>query len=91
MGDLREFAYRMPRHQRVIQETREGDWYSEEFFARFEPYASSGTWDGRIRSHPPPTESGDVKDASPTEAVVRWASVSVARAGSPARSRPRDG
>jgi len=47
MGDLREFAYRMPRHQRVIQETREGDWYSEELFARFEPYASSGSWGGR--------------------------------------------
>ncbi len=43
----REFAYSMPRHQRVIEQTRDGDWYSEELFARFEPFASSGTWNGR--------------------------------------------
>lgn len=47
MAHLREFAYRMPRHQQVIQETRDGDWYSEELFARFEPYGSSGRWNGR--------------------------------------------
>ena len=47
MTELREFAYRMPRHQRVIQETRDGNWYTEELFARFEPYGSSGTWGGR--------------------------------------------
>lgn len=43
----RAFAYAMPRHQQVIEETRAGDWYGEELFARFEPYASAGTWDGR--------------------------------------------
>jgi len=47
MGAARTFAYSMPRHQQVIDETRDGDWYAEEMFARFEPYASSGTWDGR--------------------------------------------
>ncbi len=47
MADLREFAYRMPRHQQVIQETRDGDWYTEELFARFEPYGSQGAWNGR--------------------------------------------
>ena len=47
MSSLREFAFRMPRHQQVIQQTRDGDWYSEELFARFEPYGSSGRWNGR--------------------------------------------
>ena len=44
---VREFAYRMPRHRQVIRETRDGDWYAEELFARFEPYASVGSWSGR--------------------------------------------
>ncbi len=43
----RQFAYAMPRHRRVIDQTRNGDWYGEELFARFEPYGSQGTWDGR--------------------------------------------
>jgi hypothetical protein len=43
----RAYAYAMPRHQQVIEETRDGDWYSEELFARFEPYGSTGTWNGR--------------------------------------------
>lgn len=43
----RDFAYGMPRHLRVIEETRSGDWYAEELFARFEPYGSTGTWNGR--------------------------------------------
>lgn len=47
MDELRAFAYAMPRHQQVIEQTRDGDWYSEEMFARFEPYASTGEWDGR--------------------------------------------
>ncbi len=47
MADVRNFAYSMPRHQRVIDETRDGDWYGEELFARFEPYGSAGTWNGR--------------------------------------------
>lgn len=47
LADARAFAYSMPRHQQVIEQTRGGNWYSEELFARFEPYASTGTWDGR--------------------------------------------
>lgn len=47
MDAVRAFAYSMPRHQQVIEQTRDGDWYSEEMFARFEPYGSTGTWDGR--------------------------------------------
>jgi hypothetical protein len=47
MGAARTYAYSMPRHQQVIDETRDGDWYAEEMFARFEPYGSTGTWAGR--------------------------------------------
>ena len=47
MDAVRAFAHSMPRHQQVIEQTRDGDWYSEELFARFEPYGSSGEWDGR--------------------------------------------
>ncbi len=47
MEAARKYAYEMPRHQQVIDQTRDGDWYAEEMFARFEPYGSTGTWAGR--------------------------------------------
>lgn len=40
------FAYRGQAHQRVIERVRAHDWYAEELFARFTPYASEGAWDG---------------------------------------------
>jgi hypothetical protein len=42
----RQFAYATDEHRRVIERTRDENWYGEEMFASFQPYDSTGTWDG---------------------------------------------
>jgi hypothetical protein len=44
--DMVNFAYRHEAHTKVIKQTRELGWYTEELFAQFKPIASDGTWNG---------------------------------------------
>jgi hypothetical protein len=47
MAAATAFAAHDRDHAEVVRRTRAEGWYGEELFARFEPYAATGTWSGR--------------------------------------------
>lgn len=51
--DAVRFATTMPEHRAVVGRTRAEGWYGEELFARFAPYASSGSWPTGTRTGDP--------------------------------------
>ena len=44
---MKAYAYRSKFHKEVIMKTRKLGWYKEELFARFIPYDTEGTWQGK--------------------------------------------
>ncbi len=46
-ASLKRFAYQSQEHREAIHRTRQLGWYKEELFARFKPYKSVGSWEGR--------------------------------------------
>ncbi len=44
---MKAYAYRSKLHKDVIMKTRKLGWYKEELFARFLPFDSEGTWEGK--------------------------------------------
>lgn len=44
---MQDFAYRSSDHKNIVRMTRQEQWYREDMFARFTPFHSEGSWDGR--------------------------------------------
>lgn len=54
LDSLNSFAYQTRGHVEAIGKTRDLKWYSEELFARFQPYRSIGSWFGENPLKEPP-------------------------------------
>ncbi|MBK8555894.1 MAG: DUF3291 domain-containing protein [Lewinellaceae bacterium] len=47
LESVKKFAYQSVEHQMAIKKTRDLNWYKEELFSRFQPYKSTGVWEGK--------------------------------------------
>jgi hypothetical protein len=45
---MMNYAYKNPKHAEMVKKTRELNWYSEELFARFQPFYQEGNLIPRI-------------------------------------------
>jgi hypothetical protein len=57
--DMEAFAAAPGPHGEVARRARAEGWFAEDLFARFRPYASTGTWDGRDPLRAVGNESSD--------------------------------
>jgi heme-degrading monooxygenase HmoA len=46
-AEMMDYAYKNPKHKKVVALTRKLNWYQEEMFARFVPYKFDGRWEGK--------------------------------------------
>jgi heme-degrading monooxygenase HmoA len=47
LDSLKQYAYHSIEHREAIQKTHQLNWYKEEMFTRFQPYKTTGTWEGK--------------------------------------------
>jgi len=47
IDSLKKYAYNSKEHRQAIKKTHQVDWYKEEMFTRFQPFKSTGAWEGK--------------------------------------------
>lgn len=47
LDSLKKYAYNSVEHREAIKKTHQIDWYKEEMFTRFQPFKTTGIWEGK--------------------------------------------